>query len=179
LTVIYKYAGRDATKAYGEIHAPSLIAQNLDRSKRIGSLDERSVDNEWISPPPGATKELEDYGKPPLHTLINSHDFESVASRSLAKKTWAFYSSAATDLITREANKTFLDRIWFRPRALIDVKNVSTKSKILGCDVSMPLFIAPAALAKLAHPDGEKALALGCAKTGIAQCVRITIQVLL
>jgi L-lactate dehydrogenase (cytochrome) len=145
----------------------------LDSSKRIGHLDQATVDDKWIKPPPNVAEGMQDHEKPPLHTLINCDDFEVVASRTLTKKTWAFYSSAATDLITKEANKSFFDRIWFRPRALIDVKNVSTKSTILGSNVSMPLFVAPAALAKLVHPDGEKAIAMGCAKTGIPQCVRL------
>jgi len=69
------------------------------------------------------------------------------------------------------ANRSFLDRIWFRPRGLIDVRRVTTRSRILGVEVNLPLFVAPAALAKLVHPDGEKALASACARTGIAQCV--------
>lgn len=89
----------------------------------------------------------------------------------MTKKAWAFYSSAATDLITKEGNKRLFDRIWLRPRLLRNVKDVNTKTKILGQDVTMPFFVSPAAMAKLAHPDGEMAIAKGCDKFGIAQCV--------
>jgi L-lactate dehydrogenase (cytochrome) len=100
-----------------------------------------------------------------------------VAKRKLTPKAWAFYSSAATDLVTMHANRSFLDRIWFRPRGLVDVRKVKIGSKILGVDVKLPLFVAPAALAKLVHPDGEKALARACAQTGIAQCVSLIVRV--
>lgn len=128
----------------------------------------------FVKPPPSATTELQSHEKPPLDTLLNSYDFEAVASRTLAQKTWAFYSSAATDEITRDANKSNLDRIWWRPRVLKDVSSVSTKTRILGCDVQVPLFVSPAAMARLVHPGGEKAMAAGCGSRGVAQTVRWT-----
>src|SRR5690348_8302707 len=110
-------------------------------------------------------------GKPPLEDLISTYDFEEVASRTLSRKTWAFYSSAATGLITRDANKAMFDRVWLRPRVLRNIKDISTRTKILGCDVKLPIFVSPAALAKLVHPEGERAIARACGTSGIAQCV--------
>lgn len=110
--------------------------------------------------------------KPPLETLINAHDFESVASRFLSRKTFAFYSSAATDLRTKRANESMLARIWFRPRLLRNVARVDTRSAILGHEVSLPLFVSPSAMAKLAHPEGEKAIARACVSRNIVQVVR-------
>jgi len=171
IPVIYQYAGRDATAAYSEIHAPSILTSNLPSSKCIGAVDKTTIDPDWARPPPEKTPELQLNEKPPLHTLINAHDFEEVASRTLTKKTWAFYSSAATDLLTRNANKSAFDRLWFRPRILRNVRDVSTRTRILGADVSMPLFISPAAMARLVHPEGEKAMARACAEKGVAQCI--------
>ncbi|KAE8364830.1 FMN-dependent dehydrogenase-domain-containing protein [Aspergillus caelatus] len=169
-SIILKYAGRDATKAYSEVHAPSVLAANLPQDKHMGVLDESTIDDEWVKQPPTENpKVVHDHEKPPLHTLINSHDFELVASKTASKKTWAFYSSAATDLITRDANKSCFDRIWFRPRVLKDVRSVDTKTKILGVDSSLPLFVSPAAMAKLIHPDGECAIARACGNKGIMQ----------
>lgn len=111
------------------------------------------------------------YTKPHLHTLISAPDFQEVASHTLTPKAWAFYSSAATDLVTHTANKSLIRRVMFRPRILRDVKTVSTKRKILGCSSSVPFFVSPAAMARLAHPDGECALARGCGNEGIVQCI--------
>jgi L-lactate dehydrogenase (cytochrome) len=125
-----------------------------------------------LKPPPTAVPATVEKGeRPPLTTIINTYDFEEAASYTLNKKTWAFYSSAATDLITRDANKSMLDRIWLRPRVMRNVKEVSTRSSMLGCDVDFPLFVSPAAMAKLVHPDGEKAIAAACATHKIPQCV--------
>ncbi|KAI3025557.1 hypothetical protein CBS147482_1144 [Aspergillus niger] len=108
---------------------------------------------------------------PPLSSILSTHDFEKAASKSLTPKTWAFYSSAATDTFTHESNRTMYDRIFLRPRILRNVTSVSTKTNILGCRMDLPLFMSPAAMATLVHPDGELALARGCARYGVGMCV--------
>lgn len=166
-----KYAGRDATKAYSEVHTPGVIKTNLPPEKHKGLLDESTVNEEWAKQPQESPQAVHDAGKPPLQTLINSYDFEAVASKTASKKAWAFYSSAATDLLTRDANKSCFDRIWFRPRVLRNVRSVDSRTKILGIDCSLPLFVSPAAMAKLIHPDGECAMARACENKGIVQAV--------
>ncbi|OBT64585.1 hypothetical protein VE03_06302 [Pseudogymnoascus sp. 23342-1-I1] len=109
--------------------------------------------------------------KPPLQKIINSHDFEEAASTSLAPKTWSFYSAAATDLVTHKLNSSIYNQILFRPRTMVDVSTTDTSTSILGRPSTMPLFCAPAALSAMVHPDGERALARACHKSGIPQCV--------
>ncbi|KAL4889030.1 FMN-dependent dehydrogenase-domain-containing protein [Aspergillus ambiguus] len=167
--IILKYAGRDATQPYSEVHTPGVLKANLSPDKHLGAIDEATIDAEWAKPPPTQTAQLAHNEKPPLDTLINAHDFQEVASRTVSKKTWAFYSSAATDLITRDANKSCFDRIFFRPRVLRNVRDVETKTNMLGVDCSLPLFVSPAAMAKLIHPEGECAIAKACEAKGIMQ----------
>lgn len=173
--VIQRHAGLDASSAYNSVHSPSLISKTLSPSKRKGNLDTRNItkDSAFLKPPPTENRqpELLIGAKPPLETLINSYDFEKVAEKTLTKKAWAFYSSGATDLITTKANKRLFDRIWLRPRLLRNVRDVNTRTQILGQDVQLPFFVSPTAMAKLAHPEGELAVARGCEKFGIAQCV--------
>ncbi|KAJ5673905.1 hypothetical protein N7462_009344 [Penicillium macrosclerotiorum] len=171
-TIILKYAGHDATQAYSEVHAPSVLKANLQPDKLKGVLDETTINDEWTRTPiRQSSTTLTDNEKPPLNTLINAHDFQVVASKTASKKTWAFYSSAATDLITRDANKSCFDRIWFRPRVLRNVRAVETRTRMLGGDYRLPLFVSPAAMAKLIHPDGECAIARACGSKGIMQGV--------
>lgn len=44
------------------------------------------------------------------------------------------------------------------------------KRRVMGHDASLPIFIAPAAMARLGHPDGEMCLARGAAQTNIVYC---------
>lgn len=134
-------------------------------------MDTRTITTEWAKPPPTQTTELQLHEKPDLDTIINAQDFEDVASRTLTSKTWAFYSSASTDCITRDQNRAFFARIWFRPRLLRNVAKVSTSTQILSHNVGLPIFVSPAAMAKMVHPDGEKGIARGCLEHRVPQCV--------
>lgn len=171
-TVITKHAGLDASSSYNSVHSPNLISKTLGPSKRKGTIDS-ATNIDLLKPPPteSAQPVLEIGTKPLLSTLINSYDFEAIAEKTLTKKAWAFYSSAATNLVTRDANRSMFDRIWFRPRLLRNIRNVNTSTSILGENVKLPFFVSPAAMARLAHPDGELALARGAETYGIAQCV--------
>ena len=173
LSVILQYAGCDASQPYNEIHAPSLLTKTLTSSKLVGTLDTSAISDSWAKPPPQQNPQVQlKNERPPLFTLLSTHDFESVAEKTLAPKTWAFYSSAATDLVTHRANQSFFDRIWFRPRILRNIRTRDTRARIMGQDVELPIMCSPAAMAKLVHPDGEKAIARGCQSKGIIQCVR-------
>ena len=119
----------------------------------------------------GQSTSTETYTKPDLFKLISTHDFEDVAEKTLTTKAWAFYSSAATDLVTHHANSNFYKRIMLRPRVMRNVTEANTPRSILGCPSTAPFFVAPAAMARLAHPDGECAIARGCASEGLIQCV--------
>ncbi|KAM0190576.1 hypothetical protein ACHAPC_002743 [Botrytis cinerea] len=169
--VILQYAGRDASKAYSEIHAPSLISSSLPASKVLGTVDLSTITGEWIKPPPEVSKTVAPRSKPSLDNLINTHDFVSAAETFLTPKTWAFYSSAATDLITKDRNTSTYADISLRPRILRNVKNVSTRTTMLGSQMEVPIFCSPAAMAKLVHPQGERELARGLRSAGSAMTV--------
>ncbi|KAK8056835.1 hypothetical protein PG993_002062 [Apiospora rasikravindrae] len=188
--ILLQCAGTNATRVYDEVHAPGILEANLSVDKFKGMLEEASSD----VPAPGTVQEAQQEQDhkaaaalstethiegtpsaetihPPLFSLISAADFEKVASKALSPKTWAFYSSAATDLITHTQNKALLRRIMIQPRILRDVKHVNMKRSILGLGSSAPFFISPAAMARLAHPDGELALARAAASEGIIQCI--------
>lgn len=59
----------------------------------------------------------------------------------------------------------------FRPRILRKVAKADASTTILGHASKIPVFISPAAMAKLGHPDGEVNLTKGAGNTGIIQCV--------
>jgi L-lactate dehydrogenase (cytochrome) len=149
-----------------------VIKNGLPPSKHLGDLDLSTLDGTWSKPPSTERKPVNlDSDKPPLETLINTLDFEIVASKVLTTKAWAFYSSAATDQITRDANQSMFNRLWFRPRALVDVSQVDTRASMMGCPMELPVFVSPAALARMAHPEGEKELARGVEARSIPQCI--------
>jgi len=52
-------------------------------------------------------------------------------------------------------------RYRLRPRMLRDVSNVNMKTTIMGNEIDFPIGIAPTAMQKMAHPEGEVATAKG------------------
>lgn len=161
---------------YNSIHAPSIIENDLDSSKRIGDFDASSIPpgSDILEEPQTAPSALATKAKGerrPLQSIINSFDFEQAASENLSEKAWAFYSSAATDCVTKEANTKFFERIWLRPRILTNVRDINTKTRMLGTEIPFPLFASPTAMVKLTHPDGELAIARGCSSFGTPQTV--------
>lgn len=107
----------------------------------------------------------------PMKVTPSSYDFEEAAIKTASKKTFAFYSTAATDCWSRDMNNSMYKRLWFRPRVMKDVAEVDTSSSVLGIPVNVPLFICPTGLAKMINPDGEKALARAAKSTGILEVV--------
>lgn len=172
--IIYKYAGRDATAAYNAIHAPSIIKEGLPASANKGVLDQSTITESWSKPLPNETPKAAPQSaaeKPPLDTIINAHDFEITARNTATPKTWAFYSSASNDLVTKDANASLYTRIFFRPRTMRKVRKISTETSLLGHPVSFPLFVSPAAMARLIHPDGELAIGRACKNRSIIQSI--------
>ena len=184
IIVILKYAGADATQAYEDIHAPGIIEESLPEENYMGELLPPNSPSPNVAPEAtpaaeiakpvlnSAVQAVQTFQKPELETLISATDFEQLAEKTFSPKAWAFYSSAATDLVTHRANKSLLRRLMWRPRILRDVTHVSMKRSMLGFESDAPFFISPAAMARLAHKDGELALAKGAASENIIQCVR-------
>ncbi|KAJ5154259.1 Aldolase-type TIM barrel [Penicillium coprophilum] len=176
--VIFEFAGRDATHAFYQVHTDGLIESTLGSSQHMGDLDPNSIDDIWRQRSRGFsskhTSTTSQFSKPPLSSILSTHDFERVAHETLSKKAWAFYSSAANDLVSKEANHSFYSRIWFRPRLMRDVRNVDTRCQFQGIETASPIMVAPAAMAKLAHETGEKGIARAVATRKIIHCIAIT-----
>ncbi|KAK9381515.1 FMN-dependent dehydrogenase [Kockiozyma suomiensis] len=121
-------------------------------------------------PPPSAPSSAPLYKETPAD-MINIADFEEHARRTLSKKAWAYYFSASDDMFSKVFNHDVFAKVFFRPRIFRDVSKVDTSSSIFGVSTTLPIFVSPAALARLAHPDGEKAIARACGKQGILQMI--------
>lgn len=93
-------------------------------------------------------------------------------ARSVLKSdAWAYYSSGSDDEITMRENHSAFHRIWFRPRVMVNVKDVDTSTEMLGARTSLPLYITATALGKLGHPEGEVVLTKACKTRDIIQMI--------
>ncbi|TKA66530.1 hypothetical protein B0A55_10255 [Friedmanniomyces simplex] len=170
--MIYKYAGKDGTKTYNTYHSADLIEKSLLDSEKKGDFDESTTTPTWLAAQrEPTTSETNPNDKPPLSTIINLDDFEQAFAQAGAPKAQAYISGASNDLLTLNANKSFWQKLWFRPRIMRNVSTISTRTKMLGCEVAMPVWICPMGIAKTAGPEGEKALGAGAVSSGIVHCM--------
>lgn len=122
--VVYRFAGRDASAEYNQVHSPSLIRKSLGPGCCIGLLDESTITDNWQRTEPAGTKgrrAADPDTIPPLEAILNLDGFERAANEALSAKSWAFIHSGSNDSITRDANNAFLRKIWFRPVIVRDV----------------------------------------------------------
>ena len=87
--------------------------------------------------------------------------------------TYGYYAGGARRrrVVTLRDNVDAFSRWQLRPRVLVDVDEPSTATTVLGQEVSMPLLVAPMAYQRLAHPDGEVAMARAVAAAGTIMCL--------
>jgi 4-hydroxymandelate oxidase len=102
---------------------------------------------------------------------VNVADYFDRAAETVDPKLWCYFEGGAGDEVTLRANVASFGRWRLRPRMLVDVSGVSAATTVLGTPVSMPLLVAPFAMQRLLHPEGELATARAAAAAGTLMCV--------
>jgi hypothetical protein len=105
------------------------------------------------------------------HPFLAFFDLRSPASASLT-----LYRHPSTPILTlsptaKNWNHDSFAAVRFRPRVLRDVTQADLSTTMLGQPTSLPIFVAPAAMGRLAHPEGEKCLARIAGEQGIPYIV--------
>ncbi|KAG5015235.1 hypothetical protein JHK85_021371 [Glycine max] len=98
--------------------------------------------------------------------MTNVTEYEAIAKEKLPKMVYDYYASGAEDQWTLKENRNAFSRILFRPRILVDVSKIDLTATVLGFKISMPIMIAPTAMQKMAHPEGELATARAASAAG-------------
>lgn len=169
---ILQQAGKDASTKFTLLHPPDAI-ETLPPEYCLGPIDPETV-------PAHEEQELTDdevrqaearEEMPPASSMLLIKDFEYWAERVLSTTAWAYYRSASDEEATFFDNREAWRRYFFRPRILRDTSYGSTATTFLGIPTAMPIFIAPAAMAKLGHPLGEVNLTKAAGDFGIIQAI--------
>lgn len=153
---------RQAIAAYGSLLAASrLSVQELRAQEPIGEPPGRIPLGRTppgpISPgrvPPGLI--------PPLQELVNAAEFESVAGRKLDSLTFAEIAGS---------ERGAFDRITFRPRLMIDSRQMDLTTGLFGQSLFTPVLIGPLSRQKRFHPEGELAMVRGASAAKAAMVV--------
>jgi 4-hydroxymandelate oxidase len=97
---------------------------------------------------------------------LNLHDLEPLAQAKLPAPIFDFIAGGAEDEVTLRMNRAAFEAITFRPRVLVDVSKIDTSTTVLGQPLPFPVMLAPVAMHRLVHEDGERAAATAAARAG-------------
>ena len=95
-------------------------------------------------------------------------DLEKLSRDVMDKQTRDYYNEGSDSNSTLYENSTAYNKYRIRPRVLRDVSFVDSGVDIFGHRNTIPLGVAPTAMQKLAHSDGELGTARACKEMGVA-----------
>ncbi|MFV0680575.1 alpha-hydroxy acid oxidase [Ottowia sp.] len=99
-------------------------------------------------------------------TPVNLADYAKLARERFTPALNALYNGGAGDEHTLRANAQAWQQLTLWPRVLRALRGGHTATTVAGRPMAHPIFLAPVALQRLAHPDGEVASALAAAAQG-------------
>ena len=102
---------------------------------------------------------------------INVWDYERLAEEGMDEAAFGYFTGGAGDEHAVRGNLEAFGRWRLRPRTLVDVAEVTAETTVLGAKLAMPIIPAPIAYQRMAHPEGEVAVASATAAAGTVMCL--------
>jgi 4-hydroxymandelate oxidase len=97
---------------------------------------------------------------------LSLEELERVARGVIGEMAYAYFAGGADDERLLAGNIEAWARWQLHPRVLAGVDGVDLATTLLGTPVSSPVVVAPTAVQRLAHGEGETATAAGAAAVG-------------
>ena len=104
-----------------------------------------------------------------LDELVSLPDFERAAAAVLPRMAFDYFAAGSGSEAALRRNIAAFDGVTLRYRVLRGVGRPDTSVELLGRRHSLPVVIAPTAFMRLAHPEGEVAVARAAAACGVTQ----------
>lgn len=96
---------------------------------------------------------------------VSLADYEALACSRLDANALAYFEGGAADELTLRWNREAFDRLCLLPRVLasraLREPGTATRCRLFGRELAHPIIVAPVAYQCLAHPEGERAVAMG------------------
>jgi L-lactate dehydrogenase (cytochrome) len=102
-----------------------------------------------------------------LKSAASVEDFRRIAKRRLPHGVFDYIDGGADDERSLARNVEAFADYEFQPRILRDVSRLDTSTTILGRTAELPLILAPTGFTRIAHSQGELAVARAAARAGV------------
>lgn len=146
----HTFSRRDLLKLTGLASIAGSVPYSMSAAGQVDAAGASHVSNAWDE----------------LAGLVSLSDFEASAHGHMEHMAWEYINSGAADEITLRWNREAFEKIKLNPRVLQDIGKIDTRTRLLGQELAFPILLAPTALHRLAHPDGELATARGAGNAG-------------
>ena len=101
-----------------------------------------------------------------INNCYNTKDFRKLAKKRLPSPIFHYIDGAADDEVTYRRNTEAYEQCDLIPNVLAGVKDIDMSTTVMGQKLDMPLYLAPTALQRLFHHEGEKAVGKAAEKFG-------------
>lgn len=98
-----------------------------------------------------------------MKDIFNVMDFEAKARVAIPPAHFGYLSTGVDDDKTLRANRAAFDKVYLRPRRMVDVSKIDSSVTLFGESWPTPIILAPAGSQKAYHPEGESATARAAA----------------
>ena len=99
-----------------------------------------------------------------INDCINFDDFRKLAKKKLPSPIFHYIDGGSDDEETLRRNTESFNDCDLIPKVLANVGKPDLSTEVFGKKISMPIFLSPAAMQRLYHPDGDKASAKAAEK---------------
>jgi isopentenyl diphosphate isomerase/L-lactate dehydrogenase-like FMN-dependent dehydrogenase len=102
-----------------------------------------------------------------VQRAVNIDDLRNLARRRVPRAVFDYIDGGADGEVTLRENRRVWDDIFFRPRNAVATPKCDTRVSVLGCDLALPMILAPLGSSRMFHPAGELASAKAAGEAGI------------
>ena len=102
-----------------------------------------------------------------LNACGDLDDLRAIAKKRLPGGVFDYFDGAAEDEVTKVENSRAFANVELRPRILRDVSKIDTSTTIMGQPVPFPIALSPTGFTRIAHPQGELAVARVAGRFGL------------
>jgi L-lactate dehydrogenase (cytochrome) len=103
--------------------------------------------------------------------ITNIEDLRVLHKKRTPKMFYDYADSGSWTESTYRANESDFQKIKFRQRVAVDMNNRTTKTKMVGQEVLMPVALAPTGLTGMQYADGEILAAQAAEQFGVPFCL--------
>ena len=143
--------------ANGDPVQPAQAGGGAQTGRQGGPGTPRPADRPDVIRPPAYRDEI--------MKVINLHEFEDAARKSLSVAAYDYVAAGAGDELTLRANREAFGHYWIRRKVMVDVSKVDTSFELFGKTYEHPILLGPGGAKNIVIADGEKLSAQAARQT--------------